>query len=143
MTETSGATDDSRPDAAAPGAVAPPPTAPSAPAPPAAPTPTAAPGSAQDWTDQVTDLIVDTVDKVRSRTTGPILDIAKGSVHAVVAVILLVPVAVLFLVLAIRVLTYFVFREVWITYAVLGMLFVLIGVVLWARRKAATTPSTR
>lgn len=139
MTETSGATDDSRPDAAATGAVAPPPTAP-----PTTPSTSApAPGSAQDWTDQVTDLIVDTVDKVRSRTTGPILDIAKGSVHAVVAFILLVPVAVLFLVLTIRVLTYFVFREVWITYAVLGMLFVLIGVVLWARRKPATTPSTR
>lgn len=141
MTETSGATDDSRPDAAATGAVAPPPTPPSTPASPS--TPAAAPGSAQDWTDQVTALIVDTVDKVRSRTTGPILDIAKGSVHAVVALILLVPVAVLFLVLTIRVLTYFVFREVWITYAVLGMVFVLIGVVLWARRKPATTPSTR
>jgi drug/metabolite transporter (DMT)-like permease len=32
------------------------------------------------------------------------------------------------------VLTYFVFREVWITYTVLGMVFTLIGVVLWSRR---------
>jgi hypothetical protein len=102
------------------------------------PPPVAAPGSSEDWTDQVTGLIVDTVDKVRSRTTGPILEIAKGSVHAVVALILLAPVAVLFLVLTIRVLTYFVFREVWITYAVLGMLFSLVGVVLWARRQPRT-----
>lgn len=101
----------------------------------ATPPPVAAPGSSEDWTDQVTGLIVDTVDKVRSRTTGPILEIAKGSVHAVVALILLAPVAVLFLVLTIRVLTYFVFREVWITYAVLGMLFALIGVVMWGRRQ--------
>lgn len=105
--------------------------------PPPAATP-AAPGSGEDWTDQVTGLIVDSVDKVRSRTTGPILEVAKGSVHAVVALILLAPVAVLFLVLTIRVLTYFVFREVWITYAVLGMLFALIGVVMWGRRQPSS-----
>jgi hypothetical protein len=101
---------------------------------PSAATP-ANPGSGEDWTDQVTGLIVDSVDKVRSRTTGPILEIAKGSVHAVVALILLAPIAVLFLVLTIRVLTYFVFREVWITYAVLGTLFALVGVVMWGRRQ--------
>ena len=94
----------------------------------------AAPGSGQDWTDQVTGLIVDGVDKVRTRTTGPILEVSRGSVHAVVAITLLLPVAVLFLVLTVRVLTYFVFREVWITYTVLGMLFSLIGVVMWSRR---------
>lgn len=88
-----------------------------------------------DWTDQVTGLIVESVDKVRDRTTGPILDYSQASVHAIVALILAVPLFVLGVILAVRVLTYFVFREVWITYAVLGTLFVLIGVVLWSRRK--------
>ena len=134
MTDTSGAAEHIRSDASGTGATTPV-TATSAPGGPAPTGP--APGSAQDWTDQVTDLIVDTVDKVRSRTTGPILEIAKGSVHAVVALILLLPVAVLFTVLAVRVLTYFVFREVWITYTVLGTLFVLVGVVLWAKRRPA------
>ena len=118
MTDSRGATETERPDPVL-----------SAPA-----RPPVTPGSSEDWTDQVTDLIVDSVDKVRSRTTGPILEISRGSVHAIVAVLLLLPVAVLFLVLTIRVLTYFVFREVWITYAVLGMVFTLIGVVLWSRR---------
>ena len=49
---------------------------------------------------------------------------------------LLLPVAVLFLILTVRVLTYYVFREVWITYTVLGMIFTLVGVVLWSRRHA-------
>jgi hypothetical protein len=124
MTDATGAADTARTDVPTSGGVTPPSVA--------------TPGSSEDWTDQVTGLIVDTVDKVRSRTTGPILEIAKGSVHAVVALILLAPVAVLFLVLVIRVLTYFVFREVWITYAVLGMLFSLVGVVLWARRQPRT-----
>lgn len=101
---------------------------------PAATSPSVEPGSGQDWTDQVTGLIVDSVDKVRSRTTGPILEISKGAVHAVVALVLLLPVAVLGLVLTVHVLTYFVFREVWITYTVLGTLFTLIGVVMWSRR---------
>lgn len=105
------------------------------------PTPAARvePGSSQDWTDQVTGLIVDNVDKVRTKTTGPILEVSRGSVHAVVAISLLLPVAVLFLVLTVRVLTYFVFREVWITYTVLGMLFTLVGVVLWSRRHSGST----
>lgn len=107
----------------------------------AAPVPTPATGAAQgpdrrddDWTDQVTDLIVDSVDRVRDRTTGPILEVARGSVHAVVAAVLLVPVLVLLVVLAVRVMTYFVFREVWITYLVLGTVFCLSGFLLWARR---------
>lgn len=118
MTDSPGAPEIARPEPVSPG-------------PGRAP---AAPGSAQDWTDQVTDLIVDSVDKVRSRTTGPILEVARGSVHALVAILLLAPVAILFITLLIRVLTYFVFRQVWITYTVLGMLFTVIGVVLWSRR---------
>jgi hypothetical protein len=120
MTDSPGATETARPDPVLSAATRPPVT----------------PGSGEDWTDQVTDLIVDSVDKVRSRTTGPILEVSRGSVHAIVAVLLLLPVAVLFLVLTVRVLTYFVFREVWITYTVLGMLFTLVGVVLWSRRNS-------
>jgi hypothetical protein len=122
MTDSSGATETARPDPVLSSSARPP----------------ATPGSSEDWTDQVTDLIVDSVDKVRSRTTGPILEISRGSVHAIVAVLLLLPVAVLFLMLTIRLLTYFVFREVWITYTVLGMLFTLIGVVMWSRRNSGT-----
>ena len=121
MTDTSGAADPPAPDVASPGAAG-------------TVRPGVEPGSGQDWTDQVTDLIVHNVDRVRSRTTGPILEVVRGSVHALVALTLLLPVAVLFLVLTVRVLTYYVFREVWITYTVLGMLFTLVGVVLWSRR---------
>lgn len=106
----------------------------------AKPTPsTAAPGSKEDWTDQVTGLIVHNVDKVRNRTTGPILEITKGSVHAVVALTLVVPVLVLLTILAVRVLTYYVFREVWITYTVLGMILTIVGVLLWSRRDSSAT----
>ena len=98
------------------------------------PAPTASPADGPDWTDQVTDLIVDSVDKVRDRTTGPILEYSRISVHAIVALILLLPVAVLMLVGVIRLLDWAIPGGVWIVYAGLGTFFVLIGVVLWSRR---------
>lgn len=101
----------------------------------------AAPGSKEDWTDQVTGLIVDNVDKVRNRTTGPILEVTRGSVHAVVAVTLILPVIVLLVILLVRVLTYYVFREVWITYTVLGMILTVVGVALWSRRHSSASTS--
>ena len=91
------------------------------------------PATEPDWTDQVTDLIVDSVDKVRDRTTGPILDYSRISVHALVALLLMGPIGVLFLVGAVRLLTWAV-GEAWIAYAILGTIFVLVGVVLWSRR---------
>jgi hypothetical protein len=103
----------------------------------AAATPGARPGPATeadtDWTDQVTDLVVDSVDKVRDRTTGPILSWSAISVHALVALILLVPIGVLFVVGMLRIATYFL-PEVWMAYAAVGTIFVLVGVVLWSRR---------
>lgn len=91
-----------------------------------------------DWTDQVTDLIVDTVDKVRDNTTGRILQASRVSVHAVVALLLLLPIALLAVVGLVRLITYWV-GEVWITYTILGTLFVLVGVLLWSRRRPSTT----
>ena len=90
-----------------------------------------------DWTDQVTDLIVDTVDKVRSRTTGPILEVSKGMVYAIVALILALPIVVLFLVGLVRVLTIFI--PAWATYLIFGIIFVLVGGVLWSKRGRVPT----
>jgi hypothetical protein len=91
-------------------------------------------GDDSDWTEQVTDLVVDTVDKVRDRTTGPILDISHSSVHALVAMMLLLPVSVLFAVGLVRLLNWAIPGDVWIVYAGLGTILCLVGVVLWSKR---------
>ncbi len=101
---------------------------------PPAPGTGAASSTEPDWTDQVTDLIVDSVDKVRDRTTGPVLEYSRISVHAIVALILLLPIGALFLVGVVRLLNWAIPGDVWIVYAGLGTLFVLVGVVLWSRR---------
>lgn len=87
-----------------------------------------------DWADQVTGLVVDSVDKIRDRTTGPILEYSRASVHLVVALILMLPLAVLLCVGFVRLLTWAVVGRVWLSYTILGSLFVLIGVVLWSKR---------
>lgn len=108
-----------------------------APAPGTAPTSPPAPSATTaDWTDQVTDLIVDSVDKVRARTTGPILEGSKGAVYAVVALMLLTPVLVMGTVGAVRLLNWALPGDVWVAYTVLGIIFVIVGVVLWSRRRA-------
>ena len=58
------------------------------------------PSSERDWTDQVTDLIVDKIDLLRDRTTGSIVTVARGAVYGlvalfVVAVVLIVSLAFL------------------------------------------------
>lgn len=96
---------------------------------------TSKPSTAQadgDWTDQVTELIVDSVDKVRSHTTGPILQFSKGMVYAIVALVVALPIVVLFLIGLVRVFT--IFLPAWATYLLFGIIFVLVGVVLWSKR---------
>ncbi|MFM7068574.1 MAG: hypothetical protein ACKOYM_03850 [Actinomycetes bacterium] len=94
--------------------------------------------SEPDWADQVTDLIVDTVDKVRDRTTGPILEITKGLVQAVVAVMILTPIVVVALAGTVRLLNWAIPGDVWIAYSIMGLALVLGGLALWSRR----TPKT-
>ncbi len=97
-------------------------------------TPAEGAGAEPDWTVQVTDLIVDSVDKVRTRTTGPILEISKGAVHAVVAILLAVPVFTFGIVGVVRLLDWAIPGDVWIVYGGLGIIFTLVGVVLWGQR---------
>jgi hypothetical protein len=87
-----------------------------------------------DWTDQVVGLLVDTVDKVRSRTTGPVLNVAHAAVYGVVAALVAIPVVILLLIGAVRLLNWAVPGDVWIVYAILAVLFWLTGFILWSKR---------
>lgn len=100
------------------------------------PTPSGGDGRGQpDWTDQVTDLIVDSVDKVRARTTGPLLDLSRAGVLALVAMIVLVPVVIIVVVGLTRFLHWLLPGGIWVSYLAMGVLFVVLGAVLWSRRR--------
>jgi hypothetical protein len=103
----------------------------------AATPPRSTPGATteSDWTDQVTDLVVHLVDAVRSRTTGPILKIARVVVYGLVALTALIVIAVLTMLLIGRSLALLPF-DLWIAYLGAGVLMVLIGMGLWTLRRA-------
>ena len=86
-----------------------------------------------DWTDQVTDLVVDVVDSVRDKTTGPVLKLARGVVFGTVALIVLFVVGIVGLILAGRAIALLPIDE-WISYLALGVLFTLVGFILWSKR---------
>lgn len=93
-------------------------------------------GSAQDeadWADQVTTLIVDSVDKVRDRTTGPILEYSRASVHLVVALMVALPMLLLALLGIVRLLTWAT-GHAWISYTIMGVVLIGVGSVLWSKR---------
>lgn len=88
-----------------------------------------------DWTDQVADLVVDTVDKIRSKTTGPVQNVLQAAAYALVALIVAIPMAVVFFVGAIRFIDWAIPGDVWIAYLILAVILWAIGWFLWSRRK--------
>lgn len=98
-----------------------------------------------DWPKQATDAIVNLVDSVRDRTTGPILSIARGVVYGLFAVVFLLVVGVLFIIAAVRLLDEALPSGVWLPYLILGLVFVLAGALVFRKRNqpAASVGNTR
>jgi hypothetical protein len=94
-----------------------------------------------DWTDQVTELVVDTVDKVRARTTGPVLNVAHAAVYGIVAAIVAVPVLVAVLAGLVRFLDWVVPGDVWVAYLIIAVLMWIAGAVLWSTRERGDVPT--
>jgi len=94
-----------------------------------------------NWAAEVTDKIVDTIDKVRDRTTKPIVYIARGLVFGLLSTILGVVALILLLVGSSRALINFIEwpldhdTAVWVSYFILGGLFCLIGTVCMIKRQ--------
>jgi hypothetical protein len=134
---------DPRPDGtgtAAAGGTAARPTPPGRPSRPASGVPHES-DDAADWTDQVTELIVDTVDKVRARTTGPVLNVAHAAVYGIVAAIVAVPVLVAVLAGLVRFLDWVVPGDVWVAYLIIAVLMWIAGAVLWSTRERGDVPT--
>jgi hypothetical protein len=102
------------------------------------------PGAAapdRDWPAQAADTIEQVVGTVREKTTGPAITAARGLVYGLFAGVVGVVVAVLFIVMAVRMLdtylpdAWFGEEHMWAAYLVLGVVFLLVAAILWPRRK--------
>ncbi len=88
-----------------------------------------------DWPAQATDAIVNAVGAVRDRTTGPIMTAARALVFGLFAVVLGLVVLVMVLIALIRLLDEALPSGVWLPYLILGLLFVVVGAVVFHKRK--------
>ncbi len=94
-------------------------------------------GASPEWTQQVTNLVTDSVDKVRSRTTGPLMGFSHGVIYGVVATIVAIPVTILAFVGVIRLLNWAIPGDIWIIYMIIAVAMWVSGWILWSRRGPA------
>ncbi len=102
---------------------------------PSDPGPPARPGVVPaDWPAQAADTIVETVDKVRDKTTRPAQIAARAVVYGLLAVVVGSIAVVLLLIGLIRALDNWAPGEIWTKYTGIGALFIVAGI--WALRRA-------
>lgn len=88
-----------------------------------------------DWPAQATDAIVNMVDQVRDKTTGPILTASRALVFGLITTLLLSIVVILVIIALLRLLNE-VLPAVWLTYLIVGVFFTGVGAVLFRKRHA-------
>lgn len=93
-----------------------------------------------DWPRQATETIVDLVDNVKHKTTEPATKVVRAVVYGIAIVLLGVPALVMLLVGIVhglnQVATGLLGLGVWLVYLVLGVIFSIVGGVLWRKRVA-------
>jgi hypothetical protein len=101
----------------------------------------AAPDTSSDWAAQAADTIERVVGNVRDRTTGPALTAARGVVYGTFAALVGLAALVLATIAAVRLVDSYlpeaVFGEenTWAAHLIIGLVFVIVGAVLWLRRR--------
>jgi len=93
------------------------------------------------WEAQVTERFVGVVDRLRARTTQPLLTASRGVVFGLVAIICGLTVLVLFSVGIFRLLNNVLPGGGWAAYLVLGGLCCALGAWFWSRRLPDSSPS--
>ena len=90
--------------------------------------------SGGDWPAQAADAIVDTVDKIRDRTTVPIMRLARAAVFGVFIVTFVVVLCTLLVIGLIRLLDEVLPSGVWLPYLLLGIVVTGLGWMLFRKR---------
>ena len=98
-------------------------------------------GLGGDWPKQATDAIVNLVDSVRDRTTGPATTAVRGVVFGVFAGVLGIVVGVMAIIAAVRLLDEILPSGVWLPYLILGLVFVLVGALVFRKRNQPAAPA--
>lgn len=90
--------------------------------------------SSDDWPVQATRSIVQVVDTVRDKTSGPVITAVAAVVYGLVAAVAGAIMVVLVTVASVRGLELLLWRKVWLAYLVVAVVLLAGGLVCWSRR---------
>jgi threonine/homoserine/homoserine lactone efflux protein len=94
-----------------------------------------------DWATHAADVLERIVQTIRQRATGPALTIMRALVFGTLAGIVGLVALVLFAIAVVRGLNVAIPGDVWIAHAIVGGVFLLLGIFLFSRRNARLEPS--
>jgi hypothetical protein len=98
-------------------------------------------GSGEDWPAQAADTIVRVVGRVRDKTTGPAITIARGIVFGLLALVVGAVAVVLLAVMAVRFLDVYIPEKwtgddnTWAAHLLVGLVFVALGGIMFRLRR--------
>ncbi len=93
-----------------------------------------------DWPVQATDTVERLVGSIRAKTTVPLTTVARAIVYGLVAAVMGTAVVVLLAIFAVRIINVYLPEDVWAAHLIVGMLFTLIGLFLWSKRRPRGRP---
>ena len=88
-----------------------------------------------DWAKETADRLDHLVGTIRSQTTDRVVSLTRVVVYGLLAAIVGLMAAVLFVVTLVRGLDEIIPQEVWLTYLIVGAIFTLVGLFLWSKRE--------
>jgi len=83
---------------------------------------------------KATNIFVNFIESIRNKTTGPILGLARACVYGVILTVSATITVIFLLIGLIRLVNIALPGSVWIAYLALGVVFYIVGVLLWSRR---------
>ena len=93
-----------------------------------------------DWAADTADRIEAFVDAVRSRTSVPLAKVARGVVFGIIAGVMGVVALLMLLVALLRMLDNYLPGNVWSAHLFLGVVFTVLGLLIWRRRRPKDEP---
>ena len=96
-----------------------------------------------DWAAETTDRLDQLVGTIRSQTTDRVLSLSRLLVYGLLAGIMGLMAAVLGIVMLVRFADEMIPQEVWLTYFVLGAIFLVAGMFCWSKRKGKEGSGSR
>jgi len=94
------------------------------------------PRQPDDWPVQAADTVERVVQTVKDRTTKPVMTVAKAVVYGLIVAAGGITALVLLSIALVRVVNVYLPGDVWGAHLLVGTVFVIAGLVLWATRRA-------